>query len=520
MNKLFYKILFSIPFVRSFAEKQYQKIYLRYFQGATSNRLTMDWLTDLESINKALKGEFRTLLSRSRDLAVNNDYIKGYLKRCVTNIAGPGGFKLQNRAVKNNEPDDQLNSLVEEAWDEWCKKEYCDFKQENSFAELQKIMVKQWKRDGNILIKKHYGSNINKFSFAIELLNIEQLDIAYNSTLSNGNVVIMGVEFNESNRRVAYWIKANKPEYELSFAYMYDYSRQSVRIPAEEIIHFFSKDFPNQVVGYPAIATSLLTMHDLQGYEKAAIINARGGASKMGFIQTQQGVPLTKSYEGDAVDEQGNVIRSFSYGEIEQLPPGLEFKGWDPSYPNGEYGSFVKEILRKAATGLGVAYANWVGNLEAVNFSSMRSGLLDERDNWKDEQGSFVDGVLLEIFAEFLKYGMLGGAINVSFANYERANKPEFIGRRWDWVDPRADVEAKVNAVNNNLTTLTDVMAEMGVDFEDYVRRRKMELVKLKEIKQLESELGIGKDKKQVNNAVDSGSNGNGKHLLKHLEMI
>jgi lambda family phage portal protein len=198
---------------------------------------------------------------------------------------------------------------------------------------------------------------------------------------------------------------------------------------------------------------------------------------------------MPQPYTGDSVDESGNIISSFGAGEIEKLPDGLTFKGWDPTYPSGEYPTFVKHILRRMATGLGVAYANWVGDLEAVNFSSMRSGLLDERDNWKDDQSSFREGVLIPIFDVWLKYAILSKSVLVGYSEYERVNQPEFIGRRWDWVDPRADVEAKVLAINNNMITLSEVMAEQGYDFNDYIRRRKKELEQLKEIKQLEKEM-------------------------------
>lgn len=517
MNNLFYQILFSIPPIRRFAQKQYQNLKMRYFQGASSNRLVADWVAELESINKALKYEFKSLLARSRDLAANNDYIKGFLKRCVTNIVGPNGFILQNRALKNNEPDDNVNQEVEDKWYEWCKKYAA---REITFTELQKLAVKQWKRDGNVLIRKLVGKDTNKFGFKIELLNIEQLDLAYNDRLSNGNVVIMGVEFNRNNERVAYWIKVAKPEKELSYTYTYNTTRDSIRIPAEEIYHFFTRDFPNQVIGYPATASSLITMHQLHGYDDAAIVSARAGAHKMGFIQSQPNQTISGAYRGDGEDSDGNIISSFSVGEIEQLPAGLEFKGWDPSYPNGEYAPFVKQILRKAATGLGVAYANWVGDLEAVSFSSMRTGVVDERDNWKDEQMSFVEGLLEPIFNDWLKYAMLSNQVNISFAEYDRINQPEFIGRRWDWVDPRADVEAKVMALKNNLTTLTDVMAEMGVGFEDYIRRRKRELEKLKDVRLLENELYPEKNAvvKTIEPQNNNG-NGNGKSLKKYLEV-
>ena len=43
--------------------------------------------------------------------------------------------------------------------------------------------------------------------------------------------------------------------------------------------------------------------------------------------------------------------------------------------------------------------------------------------------------------------------------------------RRWEWVDPRADMEAKVLAVRAGLLDPQSVAAAMGNDFADVVAR-------------------------------------------------
>lgn len=521
MKRIFSNILFSIPAVKRFAEKQFLSFnQKRLFAGAKVSRLVNDWITELEAINTALKYEFRQLLARSRELAANNEYVKGFLNRCVTNIVGHNGFTLQNRALRNDEPDDRVNILIENKWYEWGSKKYCSINKDLSFIEMQKLAVKMWKRDGNVLVRKIVDPE-NKFGFSLQLIDIDSLALKYNDTLNNGNEIIMGKEYNRNGNVVAYWLYINKPTSELLRQYSYNINAEAVRIPAEEILHFYIKDYPGQVLGLPEVTQSLLTLHNLRGYDEGVIINARAGAYKMGFIQSQPNQSISVQYDPDKVDSDGNMISEFTPGIIEKLPEGLEFKGWDPTYPHGEYVGYVKSVLRRIATGIGVAYANWVGDLEAVNFSSMRSGLLDERDNWKNDQTTFIEGFLLPIFNEWLKYAILSKQINLSFADYERVNQPEFIGRRWDWVDPSADIEAKVMAVNNNMMTLSDVMAEMGVDFEDYIRRRKRELEKLKEIKMLEQELfpDKGGTKSNKTNPPANGNNGNGKSLIKCLRI-
>lgn len=505
MNKTLAKYLMKIPVLRKLGQNQYNQINIRKYAAAATSRFTNDWITEQGSINREIKQAHTSLLSRARDLAKNNDYVRGYLKRCVTNIVGPDGFKLQSRAVlPNGEPDEKSNVEIEIAFDQWAKRQNCTIHKTLSWIEVQKLLVTQLKRDGNILLRKVIGKSAqNGFGFALELLEIDLLDTDKNELLKNGNAIVLGIEFNNWKQPVAYYFKSNTAANEVSQSYFNGTKQIVTRVPADEIIHHFTRDHSNQLLGVTALAQSMLTFHDLQGYDQAAIINARAGASKMGFIQTQPNA-MNPGYSGDSEDASGNIISNFSFGEIEQLPQGLEFKGWDPTYPSGEYPSFVKHILRRMATGLGVAYANWVGDLEAVNFSSMRSGLLDERDNWKDDQSSFREGVLIPIFDTWLKYAMLTKSLSIPYSQYDRVNQPEFIGRRWDWVDPRADVEAKKLAIDNNMLTLTDVMAEQGYDFNDYIRRRKKELEQLKEVKELEKEMFGKPEPKQMDKPNDT----------------
>jgi capsid protein len=56
--------------------------------------------------------------------------------------------------------------------------------------------------------------------------------------------------------------------------------------------------------------------------------------------------------------------------------------------------------------------------------------------------------------------------------------------RRWDWVDPKADMEANVLKVRAGLVSPQDVAASMGYDFEDV-------LTSIKAAQDLAAELGV-----------------------------
>jgi len=492
MNKTIAKILFKIPFIRSIGKSQ-ADIIIRAYKAAQANRFTYNWLVEYGSINKEIKQDYKALLYRARDLWNNNDYVRAYRNRIRVNIIGPDGVILQNRAIKSNgDEDDLANQAVENAFYDWMKPENCTLAGNITFDELTYLWLDQLKRDGNVFIRKVIAPD-TKYGFVLEPLEVDLLDVDKNEELSNGNVVILGIEFNKIRKPVGYWFKQQKMKDELTAVNSVIYnSNNSVRVPAEQIIHYFDRERSNQVIGVTSLASMMLTMHTLEGYEQAAVIAARIGAAKAMVIESEN--PPVETAIGEESSNNNVRYDNVSYGEVLYLNPGEKLASFNPDYPRDQYPSFIKSVLRKMAAGLGVAYANWVGDLESVNYSSMRGGTIDERDLWKLEHKRFAENILKPIFSEWLKYALIQGRIIIAgrvadYDEYERLNYPEFPGRKYDWVDPLNDVQSVELMLKNNLTTLTEEHAKMGKDFRDYLKVRKREIEALKEIKQAELEL-------------------------------
>jgi capsid protein len=102
-----------------------------------------------------------------------------------------------------------------------------------------------------------------------------------------------------------------------------------------------------------------------------------------------------------------------------------------------------------------------------VNYSSLRSGAIEERDSWKVIQDWFIENVMNPIFSEWLKWALLTGQIPLPYAGYNKFNAPEFRARGFDWVDPSKDIDADIKAINEGLETRSAVCARRGIDFEE-----------------------------------------------------
>lgn len=451
----------------------------RNFAGADVSRLTASWNPVNISVNQDLKTQLPLLRARSRDLALNNDYAIKFLKMVGTHVVGPTGFSLQVHVTEpDGRPDGLANDAIESAFRKWAKKGVCDVTGKLSWLDIQQLVAKAVARDGEVLIRKVYGrASGNPHGFGLQVLAIDRLDVLRNedALTRDGNVIRMGVEMTKYGKPIAYHLRVTNPAdgvYSLNNGAMYE------RVPADQIYHLFVPHEPEQIRGIPWMHTAILRLQNLGGFEEAAVIAARVGASKMGFFKTDDGDPTAMA---DAQDAQGNLIKEADPGVFDVLPPGVDFQSFNPDYPTANYEPFVKSCLRGIASGLGVAYNTLSNDLEGVNFSSIRTGVLEERDNWMVIQNWLIDSWLQDVFEQWLRMAMLNDQVvmpngsALPIAKFDKFNRAHWAGRRWSWVDPLKDAEAAILLVNNRLKSRQDVMAEAGRDLDDTWRQLRQE---------------------------------------------
>lgn len=449
----------------------------RGFSGAQINRLTSSWLTQSQSIDWDLQKSLVTLRARSRDLCTNNDYGRKFLQMCSTNVVGPAGFRLQVRVKETLTPGenrvDKLASAAIEAgfWD-WARRGNCDVTGKHSFFDICNLYIKAVARDGEVLIKKVYGKQAGKYGFQLQILDVDRLDVNKNDRrLANGNVVKMGVEVTPYGRPVAYHLRIAHPGD--NPYYTFEGSMYEV-VPAADIYHHFISDRPEQTRGIPWMASAMIRLQNLGGYEEAAVIAARVGAAKMGFFTAPDGDGTAVSDDTENADGTGDLITDAEPGTFGVLPEGYGFESFNPDYPHAMYKDFVKTVLRGVSSGLGVAYNTLANDLEGVNFSSIRSGVIEERDNWQAIQNWVIESFLDDLFSTWLKFSLLSAAIPsapggapLPAEKFDKFNAGVWQGRRWQWVDPRADAEANISLINNGLRSRGDVIAEQGGDIDE-----------------------------------------------------
>lgn len=448
---------------------------IRSFQAAKIDRLTAGWTTEVVGPDDLVHRNLSVLRARSREQHRNNDYARRFIALLKTNVVGPSGVIVQSTPPDRRGGIDQLAAdAVEAAWANWCRRENCDVSGRIGFTDMQRLFIGQIGIDGEFLAIEHVRG---PWGYQLQLVDPQLLDVEHNTLLPNGNRVRFSIEYDEFDAPVAYYLVRKPNALGSDYSFM---GKAYQRVEAERVIHEFVPEMVGQRRGLPVMSTALMRMQMLGGYEDAAITAARVGASKMGFFTPPEGSAIDGQQDVD-----GAVITDVSPGTFEQLPEGTQFTPFNPDYPHQQFDAFVKACLRGISSGLGVSYSALSNDLEGVNYSSIRAGVLEDREAWKALQDWMVNVFVRRVFerwaAQATKIGIPipGTGAWLRDTDGNRYQQADYQPRRWAWVDPQKDTTANILAIQHGLKSRAEVIREQGRDPETVWRELEQERVRL-----------------------------------------
>lgn len=440
----------------------------RAFDSAKRDRLTASWTVADETVNQSLLRGLRVMRARSRDFARNNEYGRKFFSLVRTNVVGADGFSLKVNCLDSlGKQDKEDSALIEAAYGRHGKAGEYDVTGKLTEAAFDAMAVNMIARDGEVLIRAVPGRDRGKHRFQLQLLPGHLLDEEHNKELAGGYRIRMGVEFDPFMKPVAYHLRTGNGASDM---YAHQGSRRYERVPADEMLHLFIPEEIEQWRGAPWLFAALRSAQHLDQFDEAALVAANVGASKMGFFKRTDpdAGDITGGEQQEGSDGQPEFVQSAEPGSFEMLPDGWDLANWDPEYPNGIYEQFHKAVLRRTAAGTLVSYHSLSGDLTDVNFSSIRSGTLDEREMWKTIQGWYAGTAKVWIFEQWLARALINDSALIEaklpFAKFEKFNAPIFQGRRWDWVSPKDDAVAKREEVGLGINSRSQIIRDRGGD--------------------------------------------------------
>ena len=423
--------------------------------AAKQTRLESSWASLPWTADAYVYNHWLTLVTRSRVGCEDYDHLRKFLCLVRDNIVGAKGFRLTPLPLDfNGKIDRDAGRAILRAFKLWSRAINHDFGGKMSRADSERLAVSTAAKDGEVIALIHTGADAGPWCFSIELIDPGLLDPRHYCKLANGNVVRHGIEFPaEGGRPVAYHLQ-EQDEQRMGYTWS---MRQTKRIEASRVVHWFIPEIIGQKRGLPWTRTGLWRLRMLSKFEDNALTNATVAASKMAFFRDPNGEEI----------ETDDLPMDAEPGTFEDIG-NRELVNLDWQFPNNETDPFVRVMLRSIATGLLTSYHSLSGDLTSVSFSSIRQGTLDERSCYTAIQNSMAEGFEFPIFEAWLEYSLLAQKITLDngkplpFEKLEKYRDAAFTGRRWPWIDPVSEANAAQIMIGQKLRSRSEIIRDIG----------------------------------------------------------
>lgn len=451
-----------------------------FYDAGNTDRLNAGWVPVNGTAEQTDRQQRDIIRARARDLERNSDIAEAIVGPLERNVVGTG-IRVQAKVLKSDgTEDEELNQKIEDLWDEWCRPRNCDITGQQSFQEMQAMAIRRLQVDGGIIFVKVY-TNTGPVPFCLQAREVDDLDTSINFLPGLGrNRVIGGIEMDEYNKPVAYWLKKYTPD---GF-----WTGKSERIEAQRVIFLWKKTRPTQIREMPPLAKTLPRVRDVNEFVEAVAVKERILACLSVFITKQipSGALGRGISRGKTDNQSGYQQRTISPGMIQELQPGESIAAVTPSGQATSAKDFISMQQRLAGSGQGLSYEAVSRDMSQVNYSSARQGMLEDQRTYMMWQQFLIEHFCREVYTEFLISAVLSGQLNIPdfWQNRRKYLKHVWIAPGWSWIDPLKEVTANAKAIETGQDTLSRICAERGEDWRDVLKQRAAEI-------KLAQELGI-----------------------------
>lgn len=426
------------------------------------------------AINSQIRIYGRTLVARSRYLSANNPYAAAAKDAYVTALVGCG-IKPSSLVVSR-----ELKKTIQEAFAIWADE--ADADNLTDYYGLQHIVASEMFEAGECFARFRPRRATDGLSvpLQIQILPSEMLPTEKNEMLANGRYIECGIEFDAIGRRTAYhFLRQHPGESIMGRGWnRVSNSAETVRVPADEVLHLFKPIRAGQIRGLPHTLAGIVTLAMLDLYDDAELERKRIAALFGAFVVR----PKVETEDEDEPhplgikqDTNTDGVSDFSLepGVVVDLTEGQDVKFAEPADVGGNYEAFQLRSLLRAAAGFGVTYADMTGDLRQANYGSIRAGLITFRRKIEMQQHSvmshqFCRQVWKRWFDAAVLYGAIVGIdVTAYTAKPTDFNRVKHIPPKWEWVDPYKDRQAEKLAVDNGFKARSDVIEAEGYDPEE-----------------------------------------------------
>nr|WP_318289773.1 phage portal protein [Paraburkholderia sp. BL8N3] len=476
-----------------------------------------NWLPWIRSPDSEINAYRDRMVARSRDLARNDGFASGGITRILDNTVGAHlrlsanpdyrALAMMSKAKFDATFADEFRRAVEALWRSYSEDldHYNDVSRQLTVTQQLRLGLRHKLVDGEDLFVSYWmperiGYGAAKYATAFLLVDPDRLSNPFQ--MPDQRYLRGGVEIDDDGVPIAYHIrKAHQNDW-----YLAQESMQWERVEREDedgwrrVIHDFERDRAGQNRGI-GVFTSVLGHAKMLARYYGVELQAAAVASIFGMYVTS---PYDPQMIEQAMDTDGAEMGWYQdmrseWAEdrpamlngvrIPTLAPGESIEPVSGAHPHSGFIDFAHEMLRSVAAALGVSSEQVTQDWTKTNYSSARAALLESWKTLTRRSTEYKTGTATPMYScwlhEAFERGDLDDVLPRGAPDYREMataySRCDWLGVARGWVDPVKEKQGAILGLDGGLSTLKRECAEQGLDWEEVIAQRAIEVKLFKE---------------------------------------
>ena len=437
------------------------------------------------------------LVARSRDLDRNNGVAAGAFQTLKDNTVGIGlrlacwpDYRALGRDIEWAE---DWSRTTESLWRTWAGSCACDAAGRQNFASMTQLVFGSTLQSGEALaLPLWLERNDTPFRTCIQLVETDRLSNPGNmmpTTKMRG-----GIETDDYGRPLAYHIRKVSNWIGMLYPAFMGIAAEWERIPAEtswgrkRVIHCMAQERVDQTRGKPLLAPVIEQFRMLDSYQRTELQSSIVNSLVAGVIETPMDpAGIAELMGGDAnkyLATKGEYRPELEGGTFIPLYPGDKMTPFVPARPAPQFSNFVEAVLRQIGTALGMPYELVQKDFSKTNYSSARAALLEAWRFFTNRRTWLATYWAGPVYRLWLEEAVNAGLIEAPdfYANLPYYTRAKWIGPGRGWIDPVKEADASQIRMSTFISTLELECAEQGLDWNEVLEQRALEIARMKEL--------------------------------------
>lgn len=433
--------------------------------GASTGRRMAGFRPSGSGPNSVVQVSAPELVRRSRDMRRNVPHARRALDLVSIHAVGIG---IKPRFLCSNK---KVREALTELWADWTQ--VADADGALDFYGLQALAVSELAEGGESFarLRSRRLSDGLPVPLQIQLLPTEQVPLDYNLPYGT-NSVVQGIERDILGRRAAYWCYSQHPSDYLAMPSYADMTPR--RVLAADMVHLYNVTRIGQLRGIPWLAAAITTLHQVHQYVDAELLRKQMVSSIVGFVRKavtaeMDAEELAKAW-GEVLDTVGGELPAVSMepGTMQYLDVGEDVEFNNPQDTAGNFDPFLTRNYQAVSASIGALYEEVTGDWKNSNDRTFRA----QFNTWKRQVQQWQYNLVCHQFnhpiaMRFISYAVASGALRVPKSVADKdLRRIDWRPHRWDYLNPKQDIEAQEKEIDAGLTSRQATVAERGDDIE------------------------------------------------------